>query len=345
MAKWIAGTIMAILVLVLLLMSFTYPLFSIDKELDDGEWDRIEFGFREYQFRSSNTTFDTNNSGTNDSKSSERYEYNEKPREGGWDGSSEEIVNATKKYLNNSSEQRFRPIGGREQLKVLNTFYMTTMAGMILAALSIVMLALGGLKKLTAALPTLVCSLLVICMMFGPIYLAWYFPKAINSDINGLKAVSGTGETGYDPIENLTGFMGSERLSFGRGKTLTIDYGPDMGWFMTIGAIFLSIGVIACVEGRSKSDIRYEDDRTGEEAEVVWDDDDFSEDFYEYTPPSRGEGGRDRRGRRGREGYGDRGADYWEYDSYDDYEHESGPKYGGSRRRPRYSDEDSDFDW
>lgn len=263
--KWVGGAVLLIITIILLVMAiFMFPWFSTkttyyrdrindsdleywDEKLDgvERDWDETTYGLTDYEMKSSEN-LDWFRDGQNGSSNSGKIEYTSSVKSGGWDGS----------YRDMAMEDYPVPgylAGGQEQLNVYTyTYYMIILA-IILAVVGIICIIIAGFEKINALIPKIIVGITIIFVVLAPLYFALALPPAIKTDHEKLQDIKNAwgNETVPAPPEGGSSIMGEANEKSEGGKILShIDWGPELGWWLSIIAIFTCIITIAFIEGK-----------------------------------------------------------------------------------------------
>lgn len=299
--KWIGGIVLSIITIILLIMAmFIFPWFGTKTEYwrerinevrpeywDEGlggierDWDESTYYLQEYELKSS-AKQDWLRTNVSNATSSGTLEYNAAPKEGGWEGSYYEMMDA------NYPVPGFLA-GGNEQLNVYNNTYYMVLLAIILSIIGIIFIIIAGLGKINPTIPKVLVGIAVIFTVLAPIYFALALPMAIETDDEELQNIKGTNNE--SPPEGGGQIMGNanERDKL-EGVTLaSIDWAPELGWWFSVGAIFTSIVTIAFITGGKSEPERVSRDmrRKYHEFDRQSEYDDRRDYDEEYIPPTR----------------------------------------------------------
>jgi hypothetical protein len=331
--KWIGGVVLLIITMVMIIIAiFMFPWFSTKTEYNrqaiessdleyweeiggyERDWDKSTYGLMDYEMKTSSTF--TNGTSTNMTPMSGKIKYDSSVKDGGWSGSYQEMVQAgypSPGFL----------AGGEEQLSLYSNTYYMLLFGVIMAIISLVFVIIAGMGKINAIIPKILVAITIIFVVLAPLYFALGLPPAIKKDHEKVQAILNPINATETPSEGGSSIMGSANEKSGAGAILaTIEWGPELGWWLSVVAIFMAIITIGFIEGK-KPPV----DSTPTQ---------MHDKYHEYDEPP----GRQRRG--GGRGYDQdyipppsrrqrgRGGD----DYYDDYDGGSAPPPPGGRGRP-----------
>jgi hypothetical protein len=239
MAKWPVGVILMVVTIILLILSMIYfPWFTTRTEFHkdriedwseygypEREYDEAQFGLQDYQLTSSDAR-DWDGDNNTDGDKSKIYNYNDKPDKGGWDGSYDDL-----KESNVTGPVKY---GGSAQLDIYNTIYLIVLITIICAIICIVIIPLAGLRKIPAAGAKAMIVITIIFVIISPLYFAIGLPDAIGNDYD---------KKGYEKPAEAGGIMGTadERDQETNLILTETEFGPGMGWWLAVIAIFLVI--------------------------------------------------------------------------------------------------------
>jgi hypothetical protein len=261
--KWIGGVILLIITMILIVMAmFMFPWFSTKTEYHrvnieesgleyweklgdiERDWDKSTYGLTDYEMESS-TTLDWTRTGLNTTKSSGKISYDSSVKTGGWSGSYRDMV------ANDYPVPGFLA-GGEEQLNLYtNTFYILVV-GILMSVISLIFIIIAGLGKLKAIIPKILVGITIIFVVIAPLYYALGLPPAIKNDHEKVQLISATaGNATESPSEGSSSIMGEANENSGDGQPLSsIKWGPELGWWLSVVAIFMAIITIGFVEGK-----------------------------------------------------------------------------------------------
>ena len=340
--KWIGGAVLLIITIIILIMAmFMFPWFktkteyNIDK-IDDNSpeywnqkadgiehaWDESIYYLEEYELKCS-ANRDWERDGGNNSASSGKIRYDTPVTKGGWDGSYRDMAAAgypVQGYL----------AGGKQQSNVYNYTYYMVLLSIILSIVGIILVAVAGVGKISPTVPKVVVGVTVIFVVLAPLYFAFGLPPAIRGDDEELFKIQNPLESRNhtSPAEGNEQIMGegNENIKDDDGYTVilsTKSWGPELGWWLSVVAIFTAIITIGFIEGKTKPT-----DATPRNMRNRYHEFDRPEPGSRRDDDFYGPGGRDR----GRDDY------YNDYDrgrggrdNYDDYDRGD---YPPPRRRP-----------
>jgi hypothetical protein len=332
--KWIGGAVLLIITIIMLIMAmFMFPWFKTKTEYNidiinenspeywnqnaDGiehRWDESIYYLEEYEMKCS-TNRDWERNGGNDSASSGKIRYDSSGTKGGWDGSYRDMAAAgypVQGYL----------AGGKQQLNVFNYTYYMVLLAIILSIVGIILVAVAGVGKISPTVPKVVIGVTVIFVVLAPLYFAFALPPAIRGDDEELFMIQNPlqSRNHTSPAEGNEQIMGegNENIKDNDGYTVilsTKSWGPELGWWFSVVAIFTAIITIGFVEGKTKPT-----DTTPRNMRSK---------YHEFDRPEPGR-------RRGDEFHGpsDRGRGRDDY--YDDYDRGSDSRYDDDYAREDY---------
>ncbi|WP_455392744.1 hypothetical protein [[Eubacterium] cellulosolvens] len=265
--KWVGGAILLIVTIIFIVLAiFMFPWFTTKTEYNietindnnpdywddhlDGierEWDETTYSLMDYEMQSS-SKLDWDRDGQNDSTNSGKIKYDSSVKSGGWDGS----------YRDMAMEDYPVPgflAGGSEQHNVYTYTYYMLLLSVILAVVGIILTLVAGLGKIKAIIPKILVGITIIFVVLAPLYFALALPPAISNDHEKLQAITSFGNQTVqepEPPEGGSSIMGEANEKSEGGRVLShITWGPELGWWLSIIAIFTCIITIAFIEGKA----------------------------------------------------------------------------------------------
>jgi len=250
MSKWIIGMTLAVVVILLIIISIFMPWFKVRNEVimvggsDPAPyWIEQEYSLQEGSAKSNARVFDTDGDGSPDNPKLKDERLDKKAyvtdadHAGAWNGD----------YLE----------GGKpEMYDVVEMCYMLIIIVILLAATTAALIPIAGVGKLTPWAPKGIGVVLILLIALIPIYYAFFLPQAINGDTKNDYRLDNEGSLeGYDSdlVPGAEAFMSSGDYSNPINLTVTEEgeweVGPGLGWWIAVIAIFLSIGMVACISG------------------------------------------------------------------------------------------------
>jgi hypothetical protein len=315
MAKWYAGMVLTIIVIIGIFISMIYyPWFTITTEYPDtkavGEVE-ISFYLKEYEVKTSedavflDPAYPPLVEGT--------YAIEDEPLEGGWDG-----------------DYGQASLTGRPaQLTVYKNTYLLLILTIIMAIATVALIPLAGLGKIPVKAALAMAIVMTIFAILGPIYYGVFMPIAFDEDITEIYNET---EDAFRSVDETSNITKPEKLQSIWGDSNNIDvyrqvgvdgaqshWRPGLGWWIGIVIIFMAIISIGMIDGpkRGKAKDRYGDDAYGDRRED-WD---RSPDYDDRRGPPP----------RGRDQYDD---GYPPRRDYDDYDRRPPPRDDYDRRPP-----------
>ena len=210
------------------------------------DWDKTTYWISDYEMESS-VAMDWERNGMNTTSSSGRIEYASSAKDGGWEGSYSDMARSD------------HPVpgflaGGDEQLNVYTYTYYLIIFSIIMAIVGIICAIVAGLGKMSPVVPKVIVGITAALVVIAPLYFALALPPAINGDFESLQDVSDPlgNRTAEAPPQGGSSIMGeaNERGESGTGALSHIEWGPELGWWLSIVAIFTTIVTIAFIEGK-----------------------------------------------------------------------------------------------
>jgi hypothetical protein len=240
MAKWPVGVALAGIVIGIMFFAMEQPWFTVTIEYKpyagvDGHTTEGRYYLTQWEAEDKGLDLKTG-----------FISYDDDPIDGGWKGSYDD--------------------GGQEaKYEVYQTTYYLVLLTMLMAALSAVTIAIAGLGYVTPVVPKLFCVLMIIFAILAPIYFAIFLPGAYEDDNDAFcermeeqYAASGANDTFECPDSpQAEGFMASaENTEADENGTERVTseeaWGPGIGWWLAVIAIFLAMFSFVCAEGKPK---------------------------------------------------------------------------------------------
>lgn len=275
MAKWYAGMVMTIVIIIGIFISMLfYPWFYIETEYPEEsgvESMKVSYSMKEYEVITSDNPEKLDDAELRPVEEG-TFQIKDKADNNGWDGDYNADFNIT---------------GRPAQLKVANITYYFLILTIILAIVCVILIPLAGFGKIPSKAALAVTIIMTIFAILAPIYYGIFMPTSFDDDAEGYyEAFDEALDSNEIVLTNESNVVKKpESLQSIWGDSSNVDvyrqvniggaqshWRPDIGWWITIVMIFLAIISIGTVEGPKKpssyyppSDYRddYYDDRRG----------------------------------------------------------------------------------
>jgi hypothetical protein len=207
-----------------------------------------------YQFIANKELYDTNGDELPDSQTSKKYAYNGR-EDVSWYYNDTWTGNYSEVPLGGwGGEFSDSPPGQPNKLEIFNLANTFLTIALVFAIISLILICLGGLKKIPALPPKIVAALFILFAILAPIYFAVFLPEVFHKDAEGVyKAHERFHNAGYKKPPEASVFMGKETKRLESGELQTErSWEPGLGWYLAVIALFLAIATLPCIEGKPK---------------------------------------------------------------------------------------------